>query len=165
MDGVGLDNATMEVRGVLSRRLRELMDSRPALNTQVKVAERSGVSQSTIQRILAGEVSATIDVVHALSASFGLQPADLLADDAEDQHVLTMFRRLRDTDRQRVLAFLHVTTEAEAARETLDFASTRQIPPPHLPAIRHASRQPPEARDDSKGTDDVRPRARRKRAT
>ena len=38
----------------LARRMRELMRVNPAVDTQIKVRDRSGVSQASVQRILSG---------------------------------------------------------------------------------------------------------------
>lgn len=69
---------TDNLRTVLARRLRELMDETPALDTQMKIAARSGIAQSTVGRILRGDVAVTLDNVEALAVSFGRDPADLL---------------------------------------------------------------------------------------
>lgn len=69
---------TDKLRTVLARRLRELMDATPALDTQMKIAARSGIAQSTVGRILRGDVAVTLDNVEALADAFGRDPADLL---------------------------------------------------------------------------------------
>lgn len=70
----------MTIRHVLSGRLSVLMVNRVDLNTQTKVAGRSGLGQSTIQRILACESSATIDALAAIAEAFGVSPNELLSD-------------------------------------------------------------------------------------
>lgn len=60
----------MKVR--ISRILRERMKLNSALDTQITVHKASGLAQSTVQRILSMEQSASLDVIEKLSAAFGM---------------------------------------------------------------------------------------------
>lgn len=92
-----------KLRELLARRVRELMAKSVELNTQVKLSKRAGVSQSTVQRVLSGENSATLDVVEDLGRAFGFRPPSLLL--ADDQHVelAKVWSRLSDEERTKLL--------------------------------------------------------------
>lgn len=70
--------AQENTREVLARRVRQLMDASPALDTQDKLAARCGIAQSTVGRILRCEVAATLDNVQALARAFGVPPGELV---------------------------------------------------------------------------------------
>ncbi|WP_443115464.1 helix-turn-helix domain-containing protein [Herbaspirillum seropedicae] len=72
---------------VVGRKLGELMDAFPDLGTQVKVAQRTGIGQTTIGRIRRGEVNATVDNIKRIAAAFGV-PVSYLYDET-DVHGLT----------------------------------------------------------------------------
>lgn len=67
------------LRDALSRNLAALMEKTPALDTQIKVANRSGVAQSTIGRILRRETAATLDNIEAIAKAFGVESRVLLS--------------------------------------------------------------------------------------
>lgn len=99
------------------------MDLRPDLDTQTKIAHRTGVSQSTIQRVLTKEVHTSIDVVAALATAFGVTPQSLitpistasksdtageLAPTYDERRLLLAWRQLNDTQRSEVLGYMNV---------------------------------------------------------
>lgn len=126
----------------MANRLRDLMQSRVTLGTQDKVAEKADLGQSTIQRILSGTASPTVDVLTKLADAFDITPSSLLAEDEDDAKVLSLFRRLDRGDRARVLGFLEVATEAQEARQSLDISRSQPLPPASVPGIRRASQDP-----------------------
>lgn len=63
--------------------LEKLMKADRDLNSQPKVAAASKVAQSSVGRILRGEQSPTLDMVHALAAAFDLEPWQMLVPDLE----------------------------------------------------------------------------------
>lgn len=69
---------TTRLRLVLAEKLRYLMETTP-LTSQRKVGDASGVAQSTVGRILAGDVSATLDNVEAIANAFRVSPVNLLS--------------------------------------------------------------------------------------
>lgn len=54
------------------------MDRSADLQSQPRVAARSGIGQSHIGRILRSESAATVDVIEALARAFQVSPGDLL---------------------------------------------------------------------------------------
>jgi transcriptional regulator with XRE-family HTH domain len=140
----------MELREILAKRLRALMDERPDLDTQTKIHQRSakvskdgrGISQSTVQRVLKKEVHTSLDVLEILAAIFGVSPLDLLkATDAMDhsetitnydeRHLLLAWRCLADADKHKVMAFISVARPPVAAPE-VKLKSVREVLPEDL---------------------------------
>ena len=69
-----------DTKHILATNLRDLMDRTPTLDTQVKVAQRAGISQSTVGRLLRAEVYAQLAQVEALAEAFRIDVATLLRD-------------------------------------------------------------------------------------
>lgn len=61
----------MDIRHVIARRLGFLMSCTPSLDTQMKLAARTGIGQTTIGRIRRGEVNATADNIKRIADAFG----------------------------------------------------------------------------------------------
>ena len=59
------------------------MEADRQLNSQPKVGAASRVAQTSIGRILRGEQSPTLDVVHKIAHAFGLEPWQMLVPDLE----------------------------------------------------------------------------------
>lgn len=134
----------MTIRHVLAARIRELMDARATLDTQVKLAEKSGVGQSTIQRILAQEASATVDTVEAIAQAFGVAPVVLLSDSHRDERLLSLWCQLNETDKSRMLSFAQVAIESQRhdAKE-IEFSRSKSLTPGAIASIRGATSSPP----------------------
>jgi transcriptional regulator with XRE-family HTH domain len=134
----------MNIRQVLSTRIRELMESRVTLDTQTKLANKSGVGQSTIQRILAEDASATIDTVEQIAGAFGVPAVDLLSATAKDRRLLALWDQLADVDKSRVLSFIEVSIEADKQNRPIDFTRGRPLDARTIEALRPATKLPPQ---------------------
>lgn len=66
----------MDIKEVLAANLRALMAHRKI--SQMALADKSGVSQSTIGRWLKMEVAATVEGLHAVASHLGCQTWQLL---------------------------------------------------------------------------------------
>lgn len=108
------------LRTSLARRLRSLMDAHPTLNTQVKVSRRAGVSQSTIQRVLNEEASATLDVVESLGESFGMRPPSLILLGESDAELLSTWSQLNDEDKSQVVQLARTLAQKTRGRDELE---------------------------------------------
>ena len=80
----GIDDALVAkrkhtARPEWSRAIRGLMASSRHLRTQTALAKKSGVTQSTIGRILRGEVDPQSDNLERLALSFGMSYSTLAA--------------------------------------------------------------------------------------
>lgn len=135
----------MTIRHTLATRIRELMDARATLDTQTKLAVKSGVGQSTIQRILAEEASATIDTVEAIAQAFGVAPVVLLSTSHRDETLLNLWCQLNKTNHARVLSFAQVAIESDkSAVRQIEISRTKQLSPGAIDSIREASSAPPQ---------------------
>ena len=98
-------NAAIQLRQVIADRLRELMATRADLGTQVKLARRAGISQSTVARILSADSAATADSIANLAHAFGVPPASLLMGDPVKIELLVTAQGLTAEGRQRLLGY------------------------------------------------------------
>ena len=98
-------NAAIQLRQVIADRLRELMATRADLGTQVKLARRAGISQSTVARILSADSAATADSIANLAHAFGVPPASLLMGDPVEIELLVTAQGLTAEGRQRLLGY------------------------------------------------------------
>jgi transcriptional regulator with XRE-family HTH domain len=69
---------TTELRHTLAENLRALMNKRLDLDTQAKVHAATGLTQSSIGRVLAAKVDVTLDTLQRLSEVFRTTPAKLI---------------------------------------------------------------------------------------
>lgn len=81
-NGTLCDMSKPNTKQILAANLRRLMDSSDMLDTQVKVAARAGIAQSTVGRLLRGEVHAQLDQVEAIANAFRVTVGELLTDHA-----------------------------------------------------------------------------------
>lgn len=106
----------MKLRQVLARRLRDLMERTPGLETQMQVSAAAGISQTTVSRILKAQVAATLDNVEAIADAYGMQGGDLLTQTPTNSHVIS------DEDRrtmQRIAAYLAISEGGSVSAKTI----------------------------------------------
>lgn len=156
----------MKLRQTLAKRLRELMDLRPDLDTQTKVANKSGLGQSTVQRILNDQQSPTVDVVESLAKAFGVSPIELIIENRNDVKLLAALSKLDEQEKLRVLSYIEVSTGIAmrhhgAAQLSID--TGRPVPPELAAATHRASARKPGS-DDVKQTHDKTSAPHRKRS-
>lgn len=119
------------LRITLARRIDDLMRAKPGVDTQMALARRSGVGQSTIGRILRAETAATIDNVEALAGALGVAPAQLLHDSGlsgVSESVPPEFAHLPQAERERIAAFIHFTIEDYASKHRLAIDERKEAP-------------------------------------
>ncbi|MBC8786553.1 LexA family protein [Pseudomonas fluorescens] len=68
----------LSIRQILANNLKYLMASNPNLDTQQKLASKSGIGQPTIGRTLREESDPGISTVHSLAMAFKIEAQDLL---------------------------------------------------------------------------------------
>lgn len=66
-------------RRIVAERLRGLMDRSTNCRTQLELSRVAGVAQSTITRVLKGQVSITVDTACSLAQAFEITPAQLVS--------------------------------------------------------------------------------------
>lgn len=67
---------------VLAENVKSLLDTHRTINTQAKLAQKSGVGQSTISRVIRGDTQATTETVEDLAKAFGVTTAQLMTPSA-----------------------------------------------------------------------------------
>ncbi|KWA11609.1 helix-turn-helix domain-containing protein [Burkholderia territorii] len=127
----------IDIRQTLAKRLQDLMAATPHLDTQVKVAGRAKIAQSTVGRILRAEVYAQLAQVESLAEAFRVSPASLLADDSSTTSgTLTYdeegYNALPDADKEQIRAFIDFTIQRHKEKpgsSALSVNSSKEPPP------------------------------------
>lgn len=73
-----------KLRDVLAQNLVRLMETTPSLDTQVKLAKRAKIAQSTVGRILRRTAAPTLDNLESIAGAFGIQAHDLINDKSNE---------------------------------------------------------------------------------
>lgn len=112
-------NLPNDSRGVLARNVEALMNSREDRNSQPKVAERAGMAQSTVGRILRAEVWATLENIDGLAKAFRVQPWQLLTPNLDPQSMPQLLTSVTPQERFRddVLDVFRQVLEGVAERQ------------------------------------------------
>jgi transcriptional regulator with XRE-family HTH domain len=120
---------------VFSANLVRLMAVRPDLDTQVKVAQASGVAQTTVGRILRGDVSPTLDNVENIANAFGKTTGEMINSAynsaAEIAYDRVKYSKLPKEEKSRVESYIeHAIREYDAvsAREQREFNHAGRTP-------------------------------------
>ncbi len=158
------------LRQRLARLMRERMRA-TLVDTQTKVSAKAGIAQSTVQRLLSLDQSATLDVLEALAKAFGYKKSEYLLLESEEVKLLTLWETLTEEDRQTVLGFIQMkaqTKTVHASPPQLRFETETLVSPDLVAASKRASVRKPAAGHGglSKASPDEKthtaPRARRK---
>ena len=120
------DAPVTDAQETLVANLRALMrENRETHGTQAKLAQRSGVCQSTVGRILSKKHHPTTEVLAGLADAFALQPWQLLAPSLQPTRVLSPFARdMAEMIDSRILA-----QGAREARESIRAEITYRFGP------------------------------------
>lgn len=116
--------------------MRELMDSDLSANTQMKVHAKSGVGQSSVQRILALDQAATVDMLEQLAQAFSLSRPEHLLLEADEASLLKEWAGLPPTEKSTVLGYIRLV--AQSKREQLDIDAGKPVQA-KLQAVQKAS--------------------------
>ena len=76
-------HSSMSSKAVLAANLKALMDHSPAYSSQVAVAKAARCDQKTVSRLLRQEQAATVDLLDAIAAVFGLESWQLLTENLD----------------------------------------------------------------------------------
>lgn len=152
----------MELKDILALRLRALMDSRPDLDTQMKLRERIALSrdkfsQATIQRILSRQVHTGLDVLQDIAEAFGVPPTSLLepiTDSAsvdkitpsiEEVALLHHWRKLDELEKHTVMGYLGLVGAAKTPRLSSNRKTTLDddLPPDTMSAAHNRAAERP----------------------
>lgn len=121
------NNHPTPLQALLAKNVRQQMSLRPHLNTQVKLAAKAGVAQSTVGRILRGEVSPLLSHVESVAAAFGVTVTSLLTDEnerGEIQYDQSAFARLPAAEKEKIQSYIGFVI---ATNQGLNFSEV--VPP------------------------------------
>lgn len=82
----------------VGRRLKELMDNHPTLNTQMALSKKADVGQTTIGRILRSETEAAADAINKIAVALGTTSDYLL--NGNNSNLKGDFRKLEIVDHE-----------------------------------------------------------------
>lgn len=136
------------LKALVSARLRHLMDTRPDLDTQAKVAARAHISQASVARILSQQQAATVDSLEAIAHAFDIQAYELLMPAPQDAALTRGLARLSPEDKRRILAYIEITAgvpvwHTEQTQLTAEFAE--KVPQELIAANQRAGAMPPQS--------------------
>jgi transcriptional regulator with XRE-family HTH domain len=164
------------LKDILSTRLRELMEQRPDLDTQVKVSKRAGIGQSTVGRILSRDVHTSLDVVEAIAQALRVHPIALLTDPRdmtvtsaaaigyEERELLRAWRLLSPGQQHAVMGYIEVaitprqgiaSESPKESGESSTVESTREVPRGAKAAVARAASRPPSATFETRLDDET----------
>ena len=125
------DASVIDAQETLVENLRALMEASPETHgTQAKLAERSGVNQTTVGRILRKRHHPTTEVLQGLACAFEVQAWQLLAPGLKAQRVLSPFARdmAEMIDKNLAARGAQEAREAIRAEITHHFGPGRELP-------------------------------------
>lgn len=61
------------MRDVVAANIRMLMEANPHLNTNAKLAQRSGASLGTVGRVRQGKVDPGVETINQIASAFGIE--------------------------------------------------------------------------------------------
>lgn len=100
-----------QIGKIFAHRLKELMAVRPDLDTQVKLAKVTGMSQTTIGRILKSRVSPTLEHVGSIADAFGMSIGEMVGSTMDKSSLINYDRkayaRLTDEQKKAIESYIH----------------------------------------------------------
>ncbi|KAB0686534.1 helix-turn-helix domain-containing protein [Burkholderia territorii] len=111
----------MPLRKILARNIRRHMEANEHIRTQVQLAKAAGVAQSSIARVLKGEVDTQLFVIEAIADAIGVPPGSLLVHDEAEQGILRFNRSLvaalPSSERAKIESYIEfVLSQSEAVK-------------------------------------------------
>lgn len=104
-------NMDKTIGALFAKRLKDLMAVRPDLDTQVKLAAATQMSQTTIGRILNKKVSPTLEHVGSIADAFGLTVGEVIGQEidkkAELHYERKLFAVLQPDQKQSIESLVH----------------------------------------------------------
>lgn len=78
-----MEDLEVRLRDRVAKNVRALMKQNSQANTQKKLAARSGLAQSTVNRILQAEQDTGIETIAALAKALNVSMTDIIMDDED----------------------------------------------------------------------------------
>ena len=143
--GIIPDMEKKPIREVLADNIRRYMREIPSVDTQVKLSKRAGISQSSVARVLSGQVDTQISIVAAIADAIGVHAADLL-EEATGKSLLELdllkLARLPKTDQEKIKSFADFVFTQATADGTVTIAGQIKGTSEQEARARRAARQP-----------------------
>lgn len=121
--GIILIMTKKPIREVLASNIRHYMRAVPCVDTQVKLAKKAGISQSSVARVLAGNIDTQISIVASLADAIGVKTADLLVETAGEKKQplldLQKLAMLPKTEQEKIKSFADFVI-SQAATENVN---------------------------------------------
>lgn len=147
--GIMVSMKTKPIREILADNVRAFMGQIDAVSTQVKLAKRAGVAQSSVNRVLGAQVDTQIGVVEALASAFGVPAGALLIEHGHLGDDIGAIARkiatLSADDRKKVEAFVdfvHSSARENASRDTGELDATVSGSEDERSTARRAAQRP-----------------------
>ena len=120
-------NTRPDVQKIIAKNIRTLLDAKfNEIDTQTKLAKKSGVVQKTISRILSCGISTSVECMDGIAAAFQLETWQLFVINL-DPHNLPILGTL--SEKQKALYKQLVQAAKELGVETLSFSP---VPKKHI---------------------------------
>lgn len=116
----------LKLRKIIASSIRQLMSDSELLQTQIALAEASGVTQPTIGRILKCEVAVTADNLENIAKAFNVEPFVLVGYKKSFNNLNELFlevEKLPSTEQDRIYQYIKFTIEQfrqDSAKKTLN---------------------------------------------
>ncbi|MFL9960447.1 helix-turn-helix transcriptional regulator [Paraburkholderia sediminicola] len=143
--GIISDMEKKLIREVLADNIRRYMREIPFVDTQVKLSKRAGISQSSVARVLSGQVDTQISIVAAIADAIGVSAADLLAEPEEKPALdldLMKLARLPKTEQEKIKSFADFVFTQAAADGTVTIVGKVKATSEQETRARRAARRP-----------------------
>lgn len=98
-----------EVGLLVSGNLTRWMKASKTLNTQARLAEKSGVSQATINRLLVGEAGISVKNLSLITTAFGRQAYEILIPEGDIRNIdydRERYGQLPQAEKEKISAFI-----------------------------------------------------------
>jgi transcriptional regulator with XRE-family HTH domain len=158
------------IREVLAANIRHYMRTVPAVDTQVKLAKRAGISQSSVARVLAGNVDTQVSIVESLATAIGVSAAELLEDETDTRTTLhydrTRFASLPATEQAKITSYIDfVLSQADDAKVEADgsLSVARKVAPTRQQQLRAGRVAQRQLSNESLSNDEIHNNTARKR--
>ena len=122
------------IRQFVANRLRSLIGDQ----SQHAFAKRTGVAQSSINRILSLSQSPTAEILSDISAALHLHPSYFVLEDNESE-LLSQFAKLSKDDKLKVLGYISYTISTYSTKKELDDEFTIDLKPGLQAAVLRAN--------------------------
>ena len=94
---------------IAAANLSRWMSDHPRLNSQQRVADASGVSQATINRVLNNEASITLNNLAAIAEAFGRRAYEMIISEADNslvQYDHSRYADLPESEKEKIRSFI-----------------------------------------------------------